>query len=166
MFLNGRRALPCGSAKTPSACVVTGAYKGDLTCSNDPATVGPAAGDYTINPVVTGTGLSNFDVTPIAGHATINKATSTTAITCPASVVYNGAAQTPCTVSVTGAGGLVLAPTPSYTANMDVGTVTVSYSFTGDGNHTGSSDSKTFDITKAAVTITAGSGTATWAWPT
>jgi hypothetical protein len=151
-----------GSAKTPSACVVTGNYKGDLMCSNDPATVGPAAGDYTINPLVSGTGLSNFDITSVAGHAKIDQATSATVVTCTSTVVYNGTAQTPCTVAVTGAGGLNLAPTPSYTANTNVGTVTASYTYAGDANHTGSSDSKKFDITKAPVTITAGSGTATY----
>src|SRR5207245_2460991 len=71
---------------------------------------------------------------------------------------YTGSAQTPCSATVTGAGGLSLAPTPSYSGNTNAGTATASYTFSGDANHTGSSDSKTFDITKAAsvtaITVT------------
>ena len=65
----------------------------------------------------------------------VTLATSTTVVTCPASVVYDGTAQTPCTVSVTGAGGLSLSPTPIYTLNTDVGTATASYTYAGDANH-------------------------------
>jgi len=36
----------------------------------------------------------------------IAQAASTTAVSCPPSVIYNGMAQTPCTASVTGVGGL------------------------------------------------------------
>src|SRR5439155_1401699 len=41
-----------GATKSPSACVVSGTYTGDLTCANSPASVGPAAGTTTIVPVV------------------------------------------------------------------------------------------------------------------
>ena len=54
--------------------------------------------------------------------------------------------MTPCSVSVTGAGGLNLTPTPSYTNNINMGTATASYTYAGDANHTGSSDSKNFTI--------------------
>jgi hypothetical protein len=47
-----------------------------------------------------------------------------------------GSAQTPATVSVTGAGGLNLTPTADY-ANTNAGTATAS-TFVGDDNHTGS----------------------------
>jgi len=56
-----------GATKSPSACVVTGAYMGDLTCANNPASVGPDAGTTTIVPGVSGTGLVNFAVTPANG---------------------------------------------------------------------------------------------------
>ena len=78
--------------------------------------------------------------------------TSTTVVTCPASVEYDGSAQEPCTVSVTGAGGLSLSPTPIYTLNTDVGTATAELHLPGDANHSGSTDSATFDITAAAST--------------
>jgi hypothetical protein len=151
-----------GATKSPSACVVSGVYTGDLSCANNPASVGPGAGTTTIVPVVSGTGLSNFDITLVNGSYTINKAPSITVVTCPASVVYNGSAQTPCTVSVTGAGGLNLTPAANYSNNINVGTATASYMFAETPNHLGSSDSKTFLINKAPVTATAGSGSATY----
>jgi hypothetical protein len=70
-------------------------------------------------------------------------------VTCPASVPYNGSAQTPCSATVTGAGGLSLTPTPSYSNNTNAGTATASYTYAGDTNHTGSSDSKNFTIDRA-----------------
>src|SRR5206468_3028145 len=151
-----------GLTKSPAACAVTGAYTGDLTCADSPASVGPAAGTTTIAPVVSGTGLTNFDITLVNGSFTINKASSVTAVSCPAGVTYNGAAQTPCTATVTGAGGLSQTLTVNYTNNINVGTATASASFAGDANHTASSDSKTFQISKAAVTATAGSGSAAY----
>jgi hypothetical protein len=147
-----------GFAHSPAACVVSGAYTGDLSCANSPATVGPNAGTTTISPVVSGTGLGNFEITPVNGSYTIDKASSTTVVTCPANVVYNGAAQTPCSATVTGAGGLSLTPTPNYTNNTNAGTATASYNYAGDANHNGSSDSKNFAIDKANPTVTATGG--------
>jgi hypothetical protein len=66
--------------------------------------------------------------------------------------VYNGSAQTPCSASVTGAGGLSLTPTPGYTNNTNAGTATASYTYGGDANHNGSNDSKNFAINKANAT--------------
>ncbi len=84
----------------------------------------------------------------------IDPATSTTTVTCPASVVYNGSAQEPCTVTVTGAGGLSLTPDPVYADNTDAGTASASYTYAGDANHGGSSDSATFEIDPATSTTT------------
>jgi hypothetical protein len=83
---------------------------------------------------------------------TIQKAASTTVVSCPASVTYNGSAQTPCTASVTGAGGLSSTPSPAYSGNTNAGTAAASYTFAGDANHTGSSDSKNFSINRRNVT--------------
>src|SRR5207245_4651161 len=107
------------------------------------------------NVVLTATRTSG-DTLTAGNSATFNvlQASSTTTVTCPASVPYIGAAQTPCTVSVTGAGGLNLTPTPTYTNNTNAGTATASYTFVGDANHTGSSDSKTFTIDQAGSTTT------------
>jgi len=136
---------------TPSGCSVTGTYTGDLTCSNVPNTVGPDAGATTITPSVTGSGTENFDITPVNGSYTINQASSTTTVTCPPSQVYTGSPLTPCSASVTGAGGLSLALTPSYGNNTNPGTATANASYAGDANHTGSSNSANFSITNSAV---------------
>jgi hypothetical protein len=142
------------TTKSPSGCMVTGIYTGDLTCANNPNSVGPNAGTTAIVPVVSGTSLQNFEITSVNGSYTINKAPSTTVVTCPASVVYNGSAQTPCSVSVTGAGGLNLTPVANYSNNISAGTATAGYTFVETANHLGSSDSKTFEIAKAATVTT------------
>ena len=72
-------------------------------------------------------------------------------MTCPATVTYDGSAQTPCMVSVTG-GGLNLTPAAVYSDNTNAGTASASYTFAGDGNHSGSNDSETFTIGKATST--------------
>ena len=64
--------------------------------------------------------------------------------------IYTGLAQTPATVTVKGPGGLSLTPTASYINNVNAGTATASFTFAGDANHTGSSDSQTFDIGNAS----------------
>lgn len=87
-----------------------------------------------------------------AGNFVINKANTTTTVTCSPSVVYTGVAQTPCTVSVTGA-GLSLTPSPIYSNNINAGTATASFSYPGNTNYNVSTDSKTFDISKADATV-------------
>src|SRR6185295_4242214 len=56
-----------GNTKSPAACVVSGAYTGDLSCANNPASVGPAAGTFNILPVVSGSNQSNFAITLVNG---------------------------------------------------------------------------------------------------
>src|SRR5207245_2955426 len=65
---------------------------------------------------------------------------------------YTGSAQTPATVSVTGAGSLSLTPDAVYANNTNAGTATASYSFAGDANHDGSTGSQDFAIGKASST--------------
>jgi hypothetical protein len=146
-----------GATHAPSACEVSGTYKGTLICTNSPASVGPTAGTTPILPAVSGDTLTNFDITSVNGSYTINQAPSATVVTCTGTPVYNGAPQTPCTVAVTGAGGLSLTPTPVYSNNINAGvdTASASYTFAGDTNHTGSSDTKNFSIGRAPVTATA-----------
>ena len=138
-----------GAAQTP--CTASFSTSDGLTGTLPPT--------YTNN-VNAGTATASATYAGDANHAgssnsktfAINQASSTTTVTCPASVTYNGAAQTPCSTSVTGAGGLNLTPTPTYSNNTNAGTATVSYTFAGDANHTGSSDSKNFTIDKASTT--------------
>lgn len=84
----------------------------------------------------------------------IGKAATTTAVTCDAGpFTYNGAAQTPCTANVTGAGELNQPVTVTYTNNVNAGTATASATFAETGNHFSSSDSQDFTIGKAAATV-------------
>jgi hypothetical protein len=134
-----------GATHAPSACEVTGVYTGTLSCANSPASVGPDVGTTVIEPVVSGDTLTNFDITSTKGSYTINQAPSATVVTCTGTPVYNGAPHTPCTVAVTGAGGLSLTPTPVYSNNINAGlnTASASYTFAGDTNHTGSNARQT-----------------------
>ena len=140
-----------GAALTPCSATVTGT--GDFSQSL------PVS--YSANTLVgTASAAASFagDATHLASQASttfaITKAPSTTTITCPTSATWTGSPLTPCTAAVTGAGGLSQSLTPGYAANTAVGTATSSASFAGDANHVGSSDSKTFEITKAGSTVT------------
>jgi hypothetical protein len=144
-----------GTTKSPAACAVTGAYKGNLTCGNSPASVGPAAGTTTITPSVSGTGLGNFDVTLVSGSYTIGQASSTVTVTCTSPVTYTGSALAPCTAKATGAGlavgGVSVTPV-TYTNNTNAGTADASATWNGDANHSSSTGTATFTIGKAPST--------------
>jgi hypothetical protein len=99
-------------------------------------------------------GDSGFLGSSGSGSLTVAKASSTTVVSCPASVTYDGSAKTPCSASATGAGGLNQALTVTYSDNTAAGTATASASYGGDANHNGSSDSKTFTIATASSTTT------------
>ena len=88
------------------------------------------------------------------GTFVITPAPSTTVVNCPASVTYSGFPQTPCTATVTGAGGLNQSVPVMYSHNTNAGTATAAASYPGDGNHQGSSASTTFTIAKANATCT------------
>ncbi len=87
---------------------------------------------------------------------TIDKASSTVTVSCPANVTYTGAAHEPCTAQATGVGMSPVNVTDSlvYTANTDAGTATADASWTGDANHTGDTGTATFTIDKAPSTTT------------
>jgi hypothetical protein len=140
-----------GSLLTPCTVSVTGA--GGLSKSPDAiyadnrdAGTGSASYAYP--------GDANHDGSSDSATFTIDKASSTTTISCPASVTYTGSALTPCTVAITGAGGLGLTPDAVYADNTNAGTATASYTYPGDANHDGSADSKTFTIGKAGSKTT------------
>lgn len=120
---------------------------GSPECSSA-ATEGSSAGQYPIT-CTSGTLTSeeNYSFgTFVAGTLTITQAPSSVVVSCPSTVTYNGAPQTPCTASVTGAGGLDQPLTINYTNNTAVGTASASASYAGDTNHTGSDASQTFKI--------------------
>ena len=85
--------------------------------------------------------------------ANINKAASTTTITCPTNVTYTGAAIEPCTAAVTGA-NLSDSVAVSYSNNINAGTATATATYAESANHLGSTDSENFTIDKAASTTT------------
>src|SRR5262249_14258804 len=88
-------------------------------------------------------GSANFQITP---------APTTTNISCPGSVAYTGAPQTPCSAAATGPGLNTPATTLQYTSNTSVGTANVSASDAGGGNYQGSKRVSSFQITGAATT--------------
>ena len=77
-----------------------------------------------------------------------------TTVTCSAGpFTYTGSPQTPCSVTVTGAGGLSLTPAASYVDNVDAGTATASYRYPGDATYAPSSDSENFIINRANAVV-------------
>src|SRR5204862_3794573 len=140
-----------GSALAPCSAKVTGAgglnddvavsYTGNLNAG-------------TANASASFAGDANHDGSSDSATFTIEKASSTVALDCPASRVYTGAPIEPCTASVSGIGGLNQAISVGYDHNTTAGTATASATYGGDANHTGSSDSKTFTIDKADSTVT------------
>ena len=147
-----------GSPYTPCSVSVTGAGGLNETPApsyTDNTNAGTATASYTF------AGDLNHDGSSDSENFTISKATSTTTVTCSVGpFVYTGSPYTPCSVTVTGAGGLNETPVPSYTDNVSAGLATASHTFTGDLNHDGSSDSENFTIAKASstTTVTCGAG--------
>ncbi|EHQ01490.1 beta strand repeat-containing protein, partial [Gillisia limnaea] len=116
-----------GSAITPATVSVTGAGGLDLT---------PDA-TYADN-TNAGTANASYSYAESANHLAssdsqdfgIGKAASTTVVTINGGpFTYTGSAQTPATVSVTGAGGLDLTPDATYANNTNAGTANASYSY-------------------------------------
>ena len=132
---------------TATSGAFDGAAAGAHTVAATMTIGGSASGNYTLGGV--GTSVSSASGT---ATTSIGQAASTTTVMCPVSVTYNGAAQTPCTVAVTGAGGLNLTPAPVYGNNTNPGTASASYAFASDANHTGSADSRNFTIANAPAT--------------
>ena len=152
-----------GSPHTPATVSVTGAGGLNLTPATDYANntdAGTATASYTFAGDANHTGSSDSE------DFTIDKASSTTTVTIVGGpFVYNGSPHTPATVSVTGAGGLSLAPSADYLDNTNAGTATASYSFAGDANHEASSDSKTFTIDPKPATWTTNPASKTYGDP-
>jgi len=149
-----------GMTQSPSACAVTGAYIGALSCVNSPASVGPGIGTTAITPITTGTDLANFIVTSVNGSYTIDPAL-VTATAGSGSGTYNGMTQSPSACAVTGAyiGSLSCVNSPS-SVGPGVGTTTIIPITTGAdiANFAVTSVNGSYTIDQALVTATAGSG--------
>ena len=98
---------------------------------------------------------------PVQVTAAPARTTTTTTVTCPASVTYDGSAQTPCTATVTGSGGFSEPLTVDYTGNTNAGTATASAAYAGSDTREPSSDTETFVIGQAdaVCTVTGYTGT-------
>ena len=140
-----------GAALTP--CTATATGPGGLNQALTPTySANVTAGTATASASYAGGG--NYGAS--AGSATfpIAVAPSVTTVSCPASgIIYTGGPLTPCSATISGAGGLSLTPTPAYAANVNVGTATATETYAGDANHAGSSDSKNFGIAVAATSL-------------
>src|SRR6185295_2096471 len=80
---------------------------------------------------------------------TIDKASSSTVITCPANVTYTGSSLTPYSATATGEGSLSVSVSVVYGNNTAAGTATADATYAGDSNHNGSTATqKTFTIDK------------------
>jgi len=99
-------------------------------------------------------GDANHDGSTGNGSFTINKASSTTTVNCPASATYNGSAIEPCTATATGVGGLNQSVAVLYTNNVNAGSASATATYGGDANHDSSTGNGSFTITKASSTTT------------
>jgi hypothetical protein len=150
----------------------TSGVSGSASCSSTAVQASPASPPtYPITCTIGSLAATNYDFPPanfLAGALTILKAPSTTTVT-GGTFVFDGNAH-PGAVTVTGAGGLSLTPTATYSGGCTVApthvnettptTCTASYSFGGDANHDPSSGSDTIVITKAtSATVVSGGGT-------
>lgn len=151
-----------GAAHAASACVVSGAYTGDLTCANS-TTAGPNIGTTTISPVVSGSVLGNYTITPVDGSYAITKAV-VTAKAGSGSSVYDGATHAASACVVSGAYTGDLTCDNNTTAGPNVGTTTISPVVNGSGldNYTITPVDGSYTITRAAVTAKAGSGSSVY----
>jgi hypothetical protein len=140
-----------GWAQTPVSVTVIGANL-SLTPAPDYANntnAGTATASYTY------AGDANHQGSLDSENFAIGKASSTTVVTINGGpFTYTGSAQTPATVSITGAGGLNETLAADYANNTNAGTATASYTYAGDDNHTGSNDSEDFEIGKASTVTT------------
>ncbi len=136
-----------GSAVVNGAGVITGAAT--LTYSGDQVN----AGTYT----VTATYAGDANHTGSSDSATISIAKATSSVTASGdSFVYDGTTHAGGSYTLNGAGVVTGSVVLNYSGDqVNAGTYTVIATYAGDANHTGSSDSATVTITKAASSVTA-----------
>jgi hypothetical protein len=131
-----------GTPKSATATTNPAGLSGVSVLYSGSATPSTNGGNYVLFASLTN---ANYAAPPAQSSFNITPAATVTNVSCPPSVTYSGAPQTPCSASVTGP-GLNLTPAPTYTANTDVGTATASYTFSAGGNYFGSTGSATFQI--------------------
>ncbi len=134
-----------GSPFTPCTASATGSWQ--LPPGDVPVT-------YSGN-LNAGTATASASFVGLSGSAdfVIAKDASRTTVTCPASATYTGLPLTPFSGEASGVGMAAVPRAAGYTGNVDVGTAAASASWPGDLNHTESSGTATFAITKAPSTV-------------
>lgn len=164
------KAATTTTVSCPAAAVTyTGAAIAPCTAAvAGPGLSGALVPSYTSN-VNAGTALaaatyaggSNWLASSGTASFSIAPATTTVALSCPASVPYTGAAQAPCTATASGPDFSAVPVAVSYTpaAPVSAGGYSASAVFAGGGNYVGSANSSGFVITKLGATATAGSAT-------
>jgi len=155
----GLPQTPCTAAYSTA----DGLMSGTLTVSyadNTNAGVASASATYA--------GDDAYEGSTGTGSFTIGKATSTTVVSCPASVPYTGMPQTPCTATYSTADGLSGSLGVSYTNNTNAGVAAATATYPGDDNHEGSTRTASFTIGQAtpAFSNLAGPTIAAGATPT
>lgn len=138
-----------GADLTPCSVTVTGSGL-SLTLApsyNSNVAVGIATAIYAFH------GDDNHAGSNGSASFIIEKAATSTIVTCPVAITYNALPQTPCSATVTGP-NLSLTPSPLNFNNRDAGIATSSYNYAGDANHLGSADNKNFTINKAVTHTT------------
>ena len=108
----------------------------------------------TVTASATYTATANYLASSGSASFSITPAATTTVVSCPASVTFNGAAQTPCTASALFGASVVASLTPSYAGNTNAGTATVTAAYAGSSNLLASSGAGSFGILPAASTVT------------
>ncbi len=151
--VTGYAVIYDGASHTATG-TATGVSSADLSVLLDlSGTTHTAAGTYNSD-AWSFAGNGNYNSANGTVNDSIGQASSITTVTCTGPNTYTGSAIEPCSVTVTGAGGLSLTPAPVYANNTNAGSASASYTFAGDDNHTGSSDSETFTIGQASSTVT------------
>ena len=142
-----------GTAQTPCSASVSG--PGGLNNQSVPVTYTNNTNAGTATASASYAGTANYNGSSGSEDFTIGKADTTTTVSCDAGpFTYDGTAQTPCSASVSGPGGLDQSVPVTYTNNTNAGTATASASYAGTANYNGSSGSEDFTIGKADTTTT------------
>jgi hypothetical protein len=141
---------------TPHVALVSGSVPGTATNTlyNNQPTAPTDAGTYAVTANFTPGDTTNYNtlINGPAGNFIINKAPTTTTVTCAAGpFTYDGNPVVPCSATVTGP-GLSQTLTVAYSNNVNAGTATASASFVATTNYLASGDSKNFTIDKATTT--------------
>jgi uncharacterized repeat protein (TIGR01451 family) len=135
-----------------------GVLSGAPSLTTAATTASPASlPTYTITAATGTLSAANYSFTFVNGALTVIPAASTVTVTCTPSVAYTGSALTPCTAVASDPGmtPVDVSSSLTYGANIDAGTVTVGASWSGDDNHSASSGTGSFSISKLALTIKA-----------